>query len=456
MQDDENRDQTMVAPSCEQLIDVIPNPFVVIDRNYRIVAANRAYQRQYGVGAEGVVGRTCHKVSHHSDVPCSQHGEHCPLEEVFRSGQPVQVMHIHFDQQNREEHVQLQAAPILGEDGGVLYMGEFMQVVKSHDDDETLLVGRSPQLLRMTSLLQRVAPTRTIVLLEGESGTGKEKVAEYIHHFSDRRAQPFVVVDCGTLGEQLIESELFGHEKGAFTGASSRKLGLFERAHGGTLLIDEIGELPLALQTKLLRALEGGAIRRIGGTEYRQIDVRVIAATNRDLRARVAEGEFREDLYYRLSAFPVKLPPLRDRKDDIPLLAEHLLAQMPEGELNLPLAPEVIEALLHHDYPGNIRELRNILERAHVLACGGTLTADHIVIEPAMDIAQPRPAGGAVAHQGRRRRHGMPPEEAIQQALDQCGGHRGQAATWLGVSERTLYRYLRSLDQGEETPGRSG
>ncbi len=443
MQEDD--EQPVIAPSCEQLIDVIPNPFVVIDRNYKIVAANRAYQRQYGVGPQGVVGRTCHQVSHHSDVPCSQHGEHCPLEEVFRSGQPVQVMHIHYDQHNREEHVQLQASPIRGEDGEVLYMGEFMQVVKSHDDDVALLVGNSPQFLRMTSLLQRVAPTRTIVLLEGESGTGKERVAEYIHHFSERRAKPFVVVDCGTLGEQLIESELFGYEKGAFTGASVRKPGLFERADGGTLLIDEIGELPLVLQTKLLRVLESGCIRRIGGTEYKQVDVRVIAATNRDLRARVVEKEFREDLYYRLSAFPVKLPSLRERKDDIPLLAEHLLGQMPDGEANLPLSPAVIEALLSHDYPGNIRELRNVLERAHVLACGGALTTDHIVIEPAMRSHSPGMPGTAPQVRASRRR-GVPPEAEIQQALDACGGHRARAAIRLGVSERTLYRYLRSLD----------
>ncbi len=438
-------------PSCEQLIDILPSPFVIIDRDYRIVAANTAYQRHYRTDPGELVGRRCHEVSHHSDVPCSQHGEHCPLETVFESGKPIQVMHIHYDHRNQEEYVQLQAAPILDQQGEVQYMGEYIHVLNQPDREENLLVGRSPAFLRMASLLQRVAPTTSTVLLLGESGVGKEKVAEYIHHYSDRRDKPFVVVDCGTLGESLIESELFGYEKGAFTGATARKHGLFEAANGGTLFIDEICELPLPLQTKLLRALESGTIRRIGGNEYLNVDVRVIAATNRDMQRMVEEGAFRQDLYYRLSAFPVKIPPLRQRKDDIVALAEHFLAQMPEGERHIPLSSEVIEKLLGYDYPGNVRELRNIIERAMILACDDILRPDHIVLEDRELLREQaaRAYSPELTEQLVRRR-GRLTDELVMEALEKTSGHRSRAARLLGVSERTLYRHIRRLRE----PGR--
>ena len=304
------------------------------------------------------------------------------------------------------------------------------------------LIGRSPAFMRMISLLQRVAPTQSTVLLQGESGVGKECVAEYINQYSDRSAGPYVVIDCTSLGANLIESELFGHERGAFTGATSRKQGLFEAAHGGTLFIDEVGELPLELQTKLLRALESGTIRRIGGTEYRQVDVRVIAATNRDLADMVEKGSFRADLFYRLSAFPVTVPPLRERKDDIPRLAENFLARLEDGDRHIPISPEVIERLLGYDYPGNIRELRNIIERAAILAFDDVLRPEHLIIND---------AGNAEADDGQTRtrlldrRHGRLSEQEVIVALERHDGHRASAARELGVSERTLYRYLQRL-----------
>ncbi len=440
-------------PSCEQIINILPEPFVVIDRQFRIMAANGQYLRHYGLNrSDEVVGRFCYEVSHHSEVPCSQNGEHCPLETVFRTGQTTQVMHLHFDKEGREEHVQIQATPLFGEEGEVIYAGEYVYPVSQRESD-TLLIGRSRPLLRMASLLQRVAPTQTTVLLLGESGVGKECAAQYVHRFSNRAQLPFVIVDCGTLGESLIESELFGHEKGAFTGAIGRKKGLFEAAHGGTLFIDELAELPLPLQTKLLRVLETGTIRRLGGTQYIKVDVRVIAATNRDLQRMVEEGRFREDLYYRLSAFPVGIPPLRERPDDIPALAEHFLGQLEDGDRLLPLAPEVIEVLLTYDYPGNVRELRNIIERAAILAYGEShLSADHIVVEGprsrGLGSCSSRAGGGTLVD----RRHGRLTEQEVMAALVACNGHRGEAARRLGVSERTLYRYvsrLRSLEEPE-------
>jgi len=443
-------------PSCEQIINILPDPFVVIDRNFTIIAANRHYLKHYGYESdEQVVGRYCYEVSHHVDSPCSHHGEHCPLERVFSTGQAAQVLHIHYDKQGGEEHVQLNSNPLFDEDGNIRYVGEYIHPLPAPNEN-ALLVGRSRAMMRMMGLLQRVAPTQTSVLLQGESGVGKECVSQYIHQFSTRSEMPFVIVDCGTLGESLIESELFGHEKGAFTGAASRKKGLFEAADGGTLFIDEIAELPLALQTKLLRVLETGTIRRIGGTEYINVDVRVIAATNRDLKVMVEKGEFRQDLYYRLSAFPITIPSLRDRLDDIPALAEHFLARTESGDRFLPLSAEVFEALMMHDYPGNVRELRNVIERAAIMAAGqDVMSPEHIMMESARRregevVQETLPSQKLI-----ERRNGRLNLDDIMNALEKANGHRADAARLLGISERTLYRYVQKLrdtwpDEGDK------
>jgi transcriptional regulator with GAF, ATPase, and Fis domain len=376
------------------------------------------------------------------------------METVFGSKQTTQVMHVHFNADDRPEYVQIQATPLLDDQGEVLYMGEFIYPVNTPEKDD-LLVGRSRTILRMTSLLQRVAPTMTTVLLTGESGAGKECVAKYLHQYSSRPKEPFIIVDCGTLGENLIENELFGSEKGAYTGSTMLKKGLFEAAHGGTLLIDEVCELPLALQTKLLRVLETGAIRRIGGTNYHKIDVRVIAATNRDIQQMVDCGEFRQDLYYRLSAFPVHVPPLRERKSDIPAIAEHFLGRSEDGDRHLPLPPEVIEALLAHDYPGNIRELRNIIERAAILAADSPIGPEHLVLESGKGRGHnggwsPSPELGRATGHGLASARRRIDDTAVLAALEETGGHRARAARLLGVSERTLYRHVRRL-RAEET-----
>jgi len=353
-------------------------------------------------------------------------------------------MHVHYDKDNNKEYVQLQAAPIVNDDGDIMYMGKYMQVLSPPSKNDGLLVGRSPAFLHMSSLLQRVAPTQSTVLLLGEGGVGKEKVAEYIHFYSKRHTSPLVIMDGGMQDENLIESELFGYEKDAFTGANSRKIGLLEAANGGTLFIDEICELPLSLQAKLLRALESGTIRRLGGNEYINIDVRIVAASNRDMQQMVAEGQLRQDLYYRLSIFPIQIPPLRNRREDIIALAEHFLTNQLDGKRHIPLSSEVIEKLLGHDFPGNIRELRNTLERAVILASDDSLAPIHIVLEDDSAFTnEQEKARQAIGHLIQRR--GRLTEQMVLDALTQCNGHRARTAQRLHVSERTLYRHIKRL-----------
>lgn len=431
---------TPKKPSCETLISLFPDPFVIIDRQFQIVAANQKYRDHYK--QEDIVGKHCYEVSHGIDRPCSQNGEHCPLEEVVQTGKPTSVMHIHCNC-DHEEHVQLSAAPIFDDDGNVQYMGESIQPVKEEPDNEQILLGRSKSALRLMSILYRVAPTSSTVLLLGESGVGKDCAARYVHQNSSRAEQNFVVVDCGVLGENMIESELFGHEKGAFTGANKRKIGLFEAADKGTLFIDEIGELPLHLQTKLLRVLETGTIRRLGGNDYIDVDVRIIAATNREPQQMIKDKTFREDLYYRLCAFPVNLPPLRSRKGDIPLLAESFLKHMEEGESQIPLSPEVIEKLLSYEYPGNIRELKNIIERALILSAGTPIMSDFLVFEHEQESFTAAETPSRYSATAKRTGTSRLSRDEVLKAVEKCGGHRSQAALMLGVSERTIYRHLK-------------
>ena len=244
------------------------------------------------------------------------------------------------------------------------------------------LIGRHPRMQEVYKTIGRIAASDVTVLLRGESGTGKELVARAIHHYSRRAGRPFVAVSSAAIPGTLLESELFGHERGAFTDAKERKLGKLELAHGGTLFLDEIGDMPVELQTKVLRALQERTIERVGGTDPIRVDVRVLAATNRDLDALMKEGRFREDLYYRLNVVTVHLPPLRERRRDIPLLVEHFLAKY-TGELGeRGVAPEALDRLVGHDWPGNVRELENVIQRAMVMATSGVILPEHLPIGP--------------------------------------------------------------------------
>ncbi len=435
-------DKVVKAPAppsieLQSLIDSHGLPFVVIDRDYRIVAANAAYRRNYG---EEVLGRRCHEVSHHSHVPCHLNGEDCPHRQVFESGLPHQVLHTHYDAANTPEHVRIQGHALTGADGR-RYLGEAIEPLADPLQPAVpgmRMVGQSPPFLKCLDRLGRVAESDGPVLLLGESGVGKELAARYVHQCSPRRNRPFVTLNCAAIPDGMFESELFGHERGAYTGSVARKKGLFELADGGTLFLDEVAEIPRPFQAKFLRVLESGEFRRMGGIELLRADVRIISATNQDLLEMSERGQYRLDLYYRIAGLDVELPPLRARKSDIPLLAQWLMQQLNRsGQARHRLSEEALERLMDYGYPGNVRELRNLLMKAAALSPYGSIEAEHIVFPGwpgAPRAPQAVPAGGATLEELTRRH--------LQDLLARHGGNRRLAAAELGVSERTLYRKI--------------
>ena len=312
------------------------------------------------------------------------------------------------------------------------------------------IVGRSPAIQRVFKLISRVAPTSTTILVEGESGTGKELVARAIHRESGYADGPFRPVNCGAIPEDLIESELFGHVEGAFTGANRDKDGLFVSAEGGTVFLDEIGELPASSQVKLLRVLQEGHVRPVGASEQRDINCRIIAATNRDLRQRVEDGEFREDLYYRLNVIPIELPPLRERSGDIQLLLEHFLKKYAD-EIGNPIdgiSREAMELLQQYDYPGNVRELQNIVERVVTLETSSMVQPESLPPQVRDDTDDGLPISVEVTESGVDM-EGMVAElerNLIQQALELTDGNKTDAAELLGISFRSLRYRLDKYD----------
>lgn len=446
-----------VLPELVSYLEGLPEPHILFDKQYRIVAANAAYRRQFSPKA-AVVGRTCYEVSHHFSVPCDQAGESCPMARARESGHRERVLHLHHTPQG-EAYVNIELVPLRDAAGEQAYFIEKMEPLRVAQGQPAAqgLIGRSPAFQQMLELVARVGPSSASVLLLGESGTGKELVARAVHEASARAAAPLVVVDCASLPEALFESELFGHERGSFTGAHANKAGLVEAASGGTLFLDEVGDIPLAMQVKLLRLLESGTYRRVGSTDLRRTDVRVVAATHRDLQGMVAAGSFREDLFYRLSTFPIHLPPLRERVEDIPLLAVALLARV-APERRLSLSKDALARLTAHAFPGNVRELRNVLERAALMTDGDRIEVDAMARALAVH-GTARAAAPAKALVSDSSAESAPAEglagtsvlrdaesAAIRAAVLKHKGSRAELARQLGISERSLYRKLRDIE----------
>lgn len=424
------------APLVQSLISFLEHeaqPMIVLDPDYTILAANVAYQRQFGSIGQPVTGHKCYRISHHYDAPCDQAGEHCPMKKAQELRGPDRVLHIHHTPRG-PEHVAVELRPIFDAGGNITAYVERLEVVRSASakPSEEGLVGRSAAFNRVLAALQRVAPSMLPVLLLGESGTGKELFARAVHENSARATGPFVVVDCSGLTETLFESELFGHEKGAFTGATSRKPGLVDTAQGGTLFLDEIGDVPLSMQVKLLRLIESGTYRRVGSVETQHANFRLVAATHKSLEHMMARGEFRQDLYYRISAFPIVLPPLRDRPDDIALLVQSFLRRAGAGKRTLTIDADALAQLQRRTWPGNIRELRNVLERASLFADDGVIRVEQLLAAPVEQGTAP----------------GLPVRGdsiALAELHASFGGTRKELAAHLGLSERTLYRRLKAL-----------
>ncbi len=440
------------------LVNSHERPFVVIDKGYHILAVNKAYELEYGVTSTDAVGSMCYQVSHGNDHPCSEEGEDCPYDQVFSNGEAKVCAHIHCDADHRMHHVKVSAFPLRGSNNE-LFLGECIEKISSmdaHMPGSERMVGESSEFIACVDQLNVAASSDAPVLLLGETGTGKELAAEYIHQHSSRCNEAFQIIDSTVFTDSLFESEMFGHANGAYTGSVGDKQGLFELADGGTIFLDEVGDLPASQQAKLLRVLENGEYRRVGGKKTRKVNVRIICATNRHLWESVIAGAFREDLYYRIACLNIRLPSLRERIDDVPVLAKNLLKGINRSmHSSYDLTPDAYLHLKNYKYPGNVRELRNVLfiaaTRSHNRRIDAALidsvinNLPHCIDPDGVDSHDIHHAASASA--GVTEQITLKDIEAqhINDLLDQYQGNRKKVADALGISERTIYRKLKGL-----------
>lgn len=474
----------------ELLIDSMEDALLVVDRNLRVIKANSSFLRLVASSEADVVGRVCWKVIGGDSKRCALVRDGCPSRRVFETGKAAEAtLSLRF--QGRAPHLfHIRSCPIFSENSQVDQAievfrdltgslpagnrpGAARSVVALSDQAAVAcsdparpgnaemkggnpwpsasglasIVGRSPALCRVLEMIDRVAQTDSTVLIQGESGVGKELVARATHARSLRRKAPFVVVDCGSLHENILQSELFGHEKGAYTGAVNLKHGLFEIADTGTLFLDEVSALHPAIQTNLLRVLEFGTFRRVGGTDDIRVDVRVLASTNRDLEKLIEAGQFREDLYFRLNVVKIFVPPLRERKEDIPLLVEHFLSQPRLATCGQKkISAEALELLVRYDWPGNIRELENVIERATILSRSEVIQPEDLPI----DVESPTGLRFRSFEGG-----WLPLRELelnyIQAVLRSTGGNKLRAARILGIDRKTLHAKLKKMKSSSGT-----
>ncbi|MBU1451529.1 MAG: sigma 54-interacting transcriptional regulator [Proteobacteria bacterium] len=438
----------------QSLVDNLAEGIFTINTRWRITSFNQRAEEITGYGRTEVLGRHCWDIFR-SDL-C---GTSCPLRTTVETGvtrmdQDVRML----GKGGKRLGVLVNTSVVRDRAGTVVGAVESFRPLAglepslAPDTGSSFsdIVGASEPMRRLFNMLPDVAASEANVLIQGESGTGKELFARALHHHSPRREGPFVAVNCSALAESLLESELFGHEKAAFTGAVRSKVGRFELAKGGTLFLDEIGELKPELQVKLLRVLEQRVFERVGGTRLIAMDARIIAATNRDLAEAMAQGALREDLFYRLRTVPLTLPPLRLRKDDIPLLVEHFVRQLNKryAKQVRSVDPKVMRMLMSYDWPGNVRELERVMEHAYVFVKGPVIFPPYL---PALNEFR-RERGATAAEEGYPAAPGASREDserqAILDALSQSGGRRQQAAELLGISRTSLWRRMKSLGLG--------
>ena len=436
----------------QSLADLYAQPFVVIDSKLRVRLVNRAFETAYGVTRGDAVGRPCHELLHVQGVrpcPCGPDGSHCPFRAIFSGAKGEVCVDTYRDEIGGERLVQLHGHPLRTASGEVL-LGELIKADEAPGPELQVpppgphMVGDSAGFRQVLGRLRLAAESEAPILLEGATGTGKELAASYLHRHSPRATGPFVTLDCTTLGEDLFESEVFGHVRGAFTGSVGARQGLFERADGGTLFLDEIGELSLTMQAKLLRVLESGQFRRVGSDQTRQADVRIVCATNRDLGD---SSGFRQDLYYRVACMRVRMPALAERVEDIPALAQELLLRIgASAQRSFDLDPGALPLLQGHPFPGNIRELRNVLWVAATHSNDGRISAHQIALalraEPGSAESDAPPASAQAPSAPRVTLQDLEAHH-VRSLLATHGGNRRAVSVALRVSERTLYRKLK-------------
>lgn len=426
----------------EQVLDHLREGIIAHDRNRIIICFNRMAEEITGYSRQEVLGRDCHQIF--SGPLCGAQCSFCgtapgswtplsyPINLITKNGKPKQI-----------ELSVVGMSDAAGKLAGVL--AAFRDITSLAGlklwAERTVgfagIIGRTPQMVQIFKQIQRTAETGYAVLVTGETGTGKELVAAAIHSESRRSTKPFVPVNCGALPAGVVESELFGHVKGAFSGAIRDKKGRFELAHGGTIFLDEVGELSKDIQVKLLRVLEQGTFERVGGEKTVTVDVRVICATNRDLKKEVDRKNFREDLYYRINVVPIHLPPLRNRQDDIPLLLNHFLEQaQKQGQRPPRFSSETIALMRKYPWPGNVRELQNAIHFA-LARCSGDEVGPEDLPREVQSAKGASPSRGPVPKLN---------QEMVKTALDRCADNKVKAARLLGVGRATLYRFLKSQD----------